>query len=80
MEPCLLCDVNSVPRGGGTVPICDTHRQRYFELNTGWTPQPIGQATRLRAFRLPSTRFEPAFEAFKKIQLAVLIEGETSPS
>jgi hypothetical protein len=21
---------------------------RYFELNTGWTPQPIGQPTRLR--------------------------------
>jgi hypothetical protein len=28
MEPCLLCDVNSVPRGSGTVPICDTHRQQ----------------------------------------------------
>jgi hypothetical protein len=27
-EPCLLCDVNSVPRGTGTVPIWDTHRQQ----------------------------------------------------
>jgi hypothetical protein len=27
-EPCLLCDVNSVPRGSGTVPICDTHHQQ----------------------------------------------------
>jgi predicted O-methyltransferase YrrM len=38
---------------------------RYFELNTGWTPHPIGAPTRLRAFRLPSPRFEPPFEAFK---------------
>jgi hypothetical protein len=28
MEPCLLCDINSVPRGSGMVPICDTHRQQ----------------------------------------------------
>ena len=38
---------------------------RYFELNTGWTPQPIGPPTRLRAFRLPNPRFEPAFQDFK---------------
>jgi predicted O-methyltransferase YrrM len=38
---------------------------RYFELNTHWTPHPIGTPTRLRAFRLPSPRFEPAFEDFK---------------
>jgi predicted O-methyltransferase YrrM len=38
---------------------------RYFELNTGWSPHPIGSPTRLRAFRLPSPRFEPAFEGFK---------------
>src|SRR5438046_10516505 len=28
MEPCLLCDVNSVPRDSGMVPICHTHRQQ----------------------------------------------------
>lgn len=28
MEPCLLCDVNSVRRGSGTVAICDIHRQQ----------------------------------------------------
>ena len=38
---------------------------RYFELNTGWTPQPIDPPTRLRAFRVPSLQFEPAFEDFK---------------
>ena len=27
MEPCLLCNVNSVPRAGGEVPICERHRQ-----------------------------------------------------
>jgi hypothetical protein len=42
---------------------------RYFELNTSWRPQPIGQPTRLRAFRLPSPRFEPAFQDFKPFHL-----------
>jgi hypothetical protein len=26
MEPCLLCDINSVPRGSGDAPICEPHR------------------------------------------------------
>ena len=43
---------------------------RYFELNTGWVPAPIGRATRLRAFRLPDPRVEPAFEDFKPFQPA----------
>jgi predicted O-methyltransferase YrrM len=37
---------------------------RYFEVNTGWRPHPIGRPTRLRAFRLPDPRIEPAFESF----------------
>ena len=28
MEPCLLCDPNSVPRGNGAAPICAPHRQQ----------------------------------------------------
>jgi predicted O-methyltransferase YrrM len=37
---------------------------RYFELNTGWESQEIGEPTRLRAFRLPDPRVEPSFEGF----------------
>jgi predicted O-methyltransferase YrrM len=38
---------------------------RYFEINTGWQHEPIEQATRLRAYRLPKPRIEPAFEDFQ---------------
>jgi predicted O-methyltransferase YrrM len=38
---------------------------RYFEVNTGWEPEPIAAPTRLRAFRLPSPRTEPDFKSFK---------------
>jgi hypothetical protein len=38
---------------------------RYFQLNTGWEPEPIQPPTRLRAFRLPNPRIEPNFESFK---------------
>jgi predicted O-methyltransferase YrrM len=38
---------------------------RYFEVNTGWEPEPIARPTRLRAFRLPNTRTEPDFKSFK---------------
>jgi hypothetical protein len=38
---------------------------RYFELNTGWRPEPIHRQTRLRAYRLPSVRVEPSFECFR---------------
>jgi predicted O-methyltransferase YrrM len=38
---------------------------RYFEVNTGWTPEPIARPTRLRAFRLPAVRAEPSFESFR---------------
>jgi predicted O-methyltransferase YrrM len=37
---------------------------RYFEVNTGWEPEPIAWPTRLRAFRLPTPRVEPSFDSF----------------
>jgi predicted O-methyltransferase YrrM len=41
----------------------------YFEVNTGWTPEPIARPTRLRAFRLPKVRTEPSFEDFRPFGL-----------
>jgi predicted O-methyltransferase YrrM len=38
---------------------------RYFEVNTGWEPEPIAQPTRLRAFRLPKPRTEPSYKSFR---------------
>jgi predicted O-methyltransferase YrrM len=38
---------------------------RYFERNMRWQPQPFAVETRLRAFRLPSERYEPRFEDFE---------------
>jgi predicted O-methyltransferase YrrM len=38
---------------------------RYFEVNTGWQPEPIAAPTRLRAYRLPSLRTEPDFQSFR---------------
>lgn len=38
---------------------------RYFQVNTGWEPEPMPAPTRLRAFRLPNPRNEPNFENFK---------------
>ena len=38
---------------------------RYFEVNTGWEPEPIPSPTRLRAFRLPEPRTEPDFTSFR---------------
>ena len=42
---------------------------RYFEVNTGWEPEPIAAPTRLRAFRLPKSRTEPDFKSFKPFGL-----------
>jgi len=42
---------------------------RYFEVNTGWEPEPIARPTRLRAFRLPRPRTEPSFESFRPFGL-----------
>lgn len=36
----------------------------YFEKNAGWSPQQGGRPPRLRAYRLPDPRVEPAFEDF----------------
>ena len=41
----------------------------YFEVNTGWTQEPIARPTRLRAFRLPEFRTEPGFESFRPFGL-----------
>jgi hypothetical protein len=66
-----LCFLREIVRPGGLIVLddCDwpsvATALRYFELNTGWTPQPIGPPTRLRAFRLPTLQFEPTFEEFK---------------
>ncbi len=66
-----LCFLREIIRPAGLIVLddCDwasvATAVRYFELNTHWTPHPIGRPTRLRAFRLPSPRFEPAFEEFK---------------
>jgi predicted O-methyltransferase YrrM len=49
---------------------------RYFEINTGWHPQAIGQRTRLRAFRLPDPPFEPSFESFQPFGRALRADGE----
>src|SRR5262249_30799793 len=35
---------------------------RYFQVNTGWEPEPMPAPTRLRAFRLPNPLTEPNFE------------------
>ena len=42
---------------------------RYFELNTGWLPEPIARQTRIRAYRLPNPPVEPSFEDFKRFGL-----------
>ena len=43
---------------------------RYFEVNTGWRPEPVPWPTRLRAFRLPKPRTEPSFKDFRPFGLA----------
>jgi predicted O-methyltransferase YrrM len=37
---------------------------RYFEVNTAWKLHPLETTTRLRAYRLPDPRHEPAFNSF----------------
>lgn len=62
-------------RPGGLVVLDDCHwpsvatAVRYFELNTGWQPEPMAAPTRLRAFRLPDPRVEPGFESFTSFGL-----------
>lgn len=62
-------------RPGGLVVLDDCHwpsvatAVRYFEVNTGWRPDPIAPHTRLRAYRLPDPRVEPPFEHFQPFGL-----------
>jgi predicted O-methyltransferase YrrM len=62
--------VREIVRPGGLVILDDCEwpsvatAVRYFELNTGWEPQPLEATTRLRAYRLPDRRIEPTFERF----------------
>ena len=37
---------------------------RYFEVNTGWRPEPTAAMSRLRAYRLPDPPVEATFEHF----------------
>src|SRR5215469_8434395 len=48
---------------------------RYFEVNTGWEPEPIASPTRLRAFRLPNPRTEPDFTSFRPFGLDAVPRG-----
>ena len=62
-------------RPGGLVSLDDCNYPsvatavRYFEVNTGWEPEPIARPTRLRAFRLPDPRTEPSFKSFRHFGL-----------
>jgi predicted O-methyltransferase YrrM len=65
-----LSYLREIVRPGGLVILDDCEwpsvatAVRYFELNTGWDPQPLETTTRLRAYRLPDPRVEPTFESF----------------
>jgi predicted O-methyltransferase YrrM len=66
-----LCFLRELVRPGGLLVLDDWQwpsvatAVQYFEINTGWQPEAIGQPTRLRAFRLPNPRVEPSFDEFK---------------
>jgi predicted O-methyltransferase YrrM len=66
-----LCFLREIVRPGGLIVLDDCGwpsvgtAVRYFERNTGWTAEPVGRPTRLRAFRLPDPRVEPSFEDFE---------------
>lgn len=67
--------LREVVRPGGLVILDDCHwpsvgtAVRYFELNAGWQPTPIGRETRLHAYRLPNPLVEPNFESFRPFGL-----------
>ena len=70
----LFC-LRELVRPGGLVILDDcgypsvATAARYFEVNTGWEPEPIASPTRLRAFRLPDPRTEPDFRRFRPFGL-----------
>ncbi len=65
-----LCYLHELVRPGGLVVLddCDwpsvATAARYFELNLAWHREPAGRPTRLRPYRLPDPRPEPAFDSF----------------
>ncbi len=65
-----LAFLHELVRPGGLIILDDCEwpsvatAARYFERNTGWRPVVLSAATRLRAFRVPDPRSEPAFEDF----------------
>jgi predicted O-methyltransferase YrrM len=65
----LAC-LHELVRPGGLIVLDDCEwpsvatAARYFELNMGWQPVVPRTPTRLRAFRVPDPRTEPAFEDF----------------
>jgi predicted O-methyltransferase YrrM len=82
-----LAFLRELVRPGGIVVLDDWQwpsvatAARYFEVNTGWRPQPMATETRLRAFRLPEPRLEPAFDDFRPFGLDPRPErGPTSPA
>jgi len=71
-----LAHLRSLVRPGGLIILddCDlpsvATAVRYFELNTGWQPEPTGCETRIRPYRLPDPPVEPGFEDFKPFGLS----------
>jgi len=70
-----LCFLRELVRPGGLIILDDCQwpsvgtAVNYYELNTGWTSEPISQPSRLRAFRLPVSLGEPKFEMFQPFQI-----------
>jgi len=72
-----LAFLREIVRPGGLVILDDCQwpsvatAVSYFEVNTGWRPEPIADASsRLRAFRLPDPPVEPSFEDFRAFGVA----------
>jgi predicted O-methyltransferase YrrM len=70
-----LAFLHELVRPGGLIILDDCQwpsvatAARYFEVNTGWKPVVLRTPTRLRAFRVPDPRVEPAFENFKPFSI-----------
>lgn len=70
-----LSYLREVVRPDGLIVVDDCHwpavatAVRYFELNTGWRPEPMSENTRLRAYRLPDPPAEPSFEDFRPFHI-----------
>jgi predicted O-methyltransferase YrrM len=70
-----LAYLSELVRPGGLIILDDCEwpsvatAARYFELNMGWQPADSRTPTRLRAFRVPDPRMEPAFADFSPFHL-----------